>query len=302
MILAIVGPTASGKTAVSLEVASLLGGSEAVEIISADAFQLYRGMDIGTAKLPVAQRRGISHHQVDVLELSQAASVASFQREARGDLESILGRGKIPLVVGGSGLYVSALVDELDFPGTDPRVRAEVEAEAAEDFPRIVEELRREDPRAYEVMDLKNERRVIRAVEIIRLTGQYTARFPRHTSHYPGVALHALRREREVLDEAIAQRARQMFVGGLLEEVESLLGSGLRKAPTAARATGYAQALQVLDGQITLDKAVESTALSTRRLARKQMKWFRADPRVIWHDLTDGDVSRVAREIVADCG
>ena len=300
MIIAIVGPTASGKTALSLEVAELLGGPEAVEIISADAMQLYRGMDIGTAKLPLSDRRGIVHHQLDVLDIAEEASVAAYQRHARTDLADIMARGKVPLVVGGSGLYISGLLDELDFPGHSEEIRAELEAVAADcGLAPLVAELAEKDPEAHAVIDLANPRRVIRALEVIRFTGHpYTPRFPRHTSHFDGVISFAVTREKALLNTSIYGRAEGMFASGLLEETRGLVRQGLRDAPTASRATGYAEAISVLDGLMSVEEAIEATAFATRRLAKKQGTWFRADPRLSWIDLTDGDIHRAAATIV----
>lgn len=287
-VLAVVGPTASGKTALSLDIADLLGGPDRVELISADAMQLYRGMDIGTAKLPLAQRRGYVHHQLDVLDVRDEASVAAYQKHARANLESIVGRGKIPIVVGGSGLYVSALLDELDFPGTDPDLRSELEGVAAsEGLEPLIAELRAKDPVSAETINLKNPRRVIRALEVVRLTGRsYTPVFPRHTSYYAPTHLIGTYRDREVLNEAIGLRAQEMFDRGLLEETATLLEAGLRDGVTARKATGYAEAIAVLDGSMTIADAIASVSQATRRLAKKQRTWFRRDERIAWYDLT----------------
>ena len=295
MIVAVVGPTASGKSALSLELAELLGGPDRVEIISADAMQLYRGMDIGTAKLALAERRGIAHHQLDVLDVTDVASVAAYQRQARHDLEAIRDRGKIPIVVGGSGLYVSGLLDKLDFPGTDPAIRAELEHIHAErGLDPLVEELRRRDPASAATINLLNPRRVIRALEVARMTGgSYTPVFPRHTSHYDDVVMLGVRRERQVLNDAIGQRAAAMFAGGLLEETRGLLERGLRDGQTARKATGYAEAIAVIDGKMGVSEAIESVAKATRRLAKKQRTWFGRDPRIAWVDV-DGDVHDAA--------
>ncbi len=304
MIISIVGPTASGKTAVSLEVAEALGGPDAVEIISADAMQLYRGMDIGTAKITASDRRGIAHHQLDVLGLHDVASVAAYQKHARADLAQIQGRGRIPVVVGGSGLYVSALLDELEFPGHDAGIRAELEAEAsAGGYERLVAELAQKDPESFRTIDSRNQRRVIRALEVIRLTGEpFTPTFPRHTSHYRGVRSFAVSRDMTVLEKAISGRTSEMFRQGLIEETRGLIDQGLRSATTAARATGYAEAISVIDGKMTREEAAASISLATRRLAKKQGTWFRADPRLTWLDLTAGDVSAAAAQIVAMVG
>lgn len=304
MIVAIVGPTAAGKTAVSVELAERLGGADVVEIVSADAMQLYRGMDIGTAKASVAERRGIAHHQLDVLDVREEASVAAYQRHARADLEGILERGKIPVVVGGSGLYVSGLLDELEFPGRSPKIRAELEAELETGgIGPLLGELRDKDPQAAESILPSNTRRIIRALEVIRLTGgRFTARFPRHTSHYPGIRSFALMRGTEAMAEAIEKRTAAMLAEGLVEETRELLRCGLGEGRTARTATGYAQAIAVIEGRMSEEEAADSIGAATRRLARKQRTWFRADPRLTWLDLTDADASRAASAIAASLG
>ena len=301
-IVAIVGPTASGKTALSLDVAQRLGGAERVEIVSADAMQLYRGMDIGTAKLPPDERLGIVHHQIDVLDVTERASVAAYQREARADLEGVRRRAKIPMVVGGSGLYVSGLLDELNFPGTDPEIRAELDTIYTDyGLAPLIIELREKDPVSAQTINLANPRRVIRALEVVRLTGEsYTPVFPRHTSHYDGIHMFALRREKELLDQAILERARAMFADGLVEETRALIDVGLRHGETARKATGYAEAIAVIDGQMDVDSAIESVAFATRRLAKKQRTWFRRDPRIHWLDVSDGDEIPQLADRIAD--
>lgn len=301
-IVALVGPTASGKTALSLELAELLGGPDGVEIISADAMQLYRGMDIGTAKLPPSERRNIRHHQLDVLDVTDTASVAAYQRYARADLAGIVTRGKIPMIVGGSGLYVSGLLDELNFPGTDPAIRGQLEAiHEASGLGPLVEELSQKDPVTAGTIDIKNPRRVIRALEVVRLTGQsYTPIFPRHTSHYDGVVMVGVRREKEILNEAIRTRAEEMFDRGLIEETRGLLECGLRGGETARKATGYAEAIAVIDGKMGLEDAVDSVACATRRLAKKQRTWFGRDPRITWIDIDTGaDIPAAARRALS---
>lgn len=278
--------------------AERLGGPDKVEIISADAMQLYRGMDIGTAKISVAERRGIVHHQLDVLDLDQVASVAEYQREARRDLEAILSAGKTPIIVGGSGLYVSALLDELDFPGHDAGIREELEREAEWDYERLLAELAVKDPESAQTIDPRNQRRVIRALEVIRLTGQpFTPRFPRHTSHYGGLRSFGVTRDMAVLERGIERRTARMFEQGLLEETRGLIERGLREAPTASHATGYRQAISVIDGAETVAEAAASISRATRKLAKKQGTWFRADPRLTWIDLTGGDIDAAAGHI-----
>ena len=297
-VIAIVGPTASGKTALSLELAALMGGADAVEIVSADAMQLYRGMDIGTAKVPPADRRGI--RQIDVLDVTQEASVAAYQRHARADLQAIAAAGRTPLVVGGSGLYVSGLLDRLDFPGRDPAVREQLEdLYAREGVARLLAELAEKDPRAHRAIHHGNVRRVIRALEVVRLTGgPYTPRFPRHTSFYPNVSVFATTRRTDLLDQAIRARAERMVDDGLIEETRALLDQG----PTAPRATGYSQAIAVIEGRLDRREAAQAIAQATRRLAKKQTTWFTADPRVRWIDLSDGDVCGAATRILDTVG
>ncbi|MDP9800271.1 tRNA dimethylallyltransferase [Arcanobacterium wilhelmae] len=287
-VVGVVGETASGKTSFSVALAHVLGGPDAAEIVSADAMQLYTGMDIGTAKATETERRGITHHQIDVLDVREEASVAAYQRQARADIRSIVSRGKFPLIVGGSGLYISAALDELDFPGTDPRLRAELEARAQTDgLDTLVAELADKDPVSAATIDTRNPRRVIRALEVVLLTGRsYTPVFPAHTSHFEPTLIIGVRREREALHAAIEERARKMFASGLLDETERLLAMGLDEGTTAKKATGYAEAIAVLRGEMSLEEAIESVAQGTRRLAKKQRTWFKRDPRIEWIDLT----------------
>ena len=291
VVCAVVGPTASGKSDLALELACVLpgalGASGAGEIVSADALQLYRGMDVGTAKTPVEERRGIAHHQIDVLEVRDEASVAAYQKHARADVAGIHEREGVAVVAGGSGLYQRALLDVIEFPGTDPAVRArfEEEAEGPMGSRGLHDRLTQLDPVSAERIDPHNARRIIRALEVIELTGRpYSASMPRHEFVAPSLMV-ALRRPMEELDERIAVRTRAMMDSGLIEEVRALIDVGLREAKTASRATGYAQALAVIDGQMSEDEAMESIALATRQLARRQVKWLRPDPRVHWLDV-----------------
>ena len=305
VVCAVVGPTASGKSDLALELACVLpealGAQSAGEIVSADALQLYRGMDVGTAKTPVEERRGIAHHQIDVLEVRDEASVAAYQKHARADVAGIHARGGVAVVAGGSGLYQRALLDVIEFPGTDPAVRARLEEEAEGPMGSrgLHDRLTQLDPLSAERIDPHNARRIIRALEVIELTGRpYSASMPRHEFVAPSLMV-ALRRPMEELDERIAVRTRAMMDGGLIEEVRALIDVGLREAKTASRATGYAQALAVIDGQMSEDEAVESIALATRQLARRQVKWLRPDPRVHWLDVENFDSNEaVVRHVV----
>jgi tRNA dimethylallyltransferase len=268
-------------------------------VVSADASQLYRGMDIGTAKVPLAERRGIPHHQLDVLEVTQEASVAAYQLAARADIAAIQGRGHHPVLAGGSGLYVRAALDILDIPPTDAAVRARLEAEAdavgaAASHARL-EEL---DPVAAQAMEPGNVRRIVRALEVIELTGRpFSATMPTRTHVQPTVVV-GLRMPRARLDERIAARVRGMWEQGLLGEVRHLESLGLREGRTAARALGYAQALAELDGILTTEQAQDQTTALTRRFARRQESWFNPDPRITWLDALAPDVTEQAVALV----
>lgn len=279
LVVAVVGMTATGKSGLALDLAEALGG----EVVNADAMQLYRGMDVGTAKLTVAERRGVPHHQLDVLDVTEEARVAAYQRAAREDLAAVAARGSRPLLVGGSGLYVRAALDHLEFPGTDPQVRAELERRAETEGRRALhDELARLDPVAASRIDPRNARRVIRALEVIAVTGRpFSAALPEHVYAVPAVQL-AIDVPRPELDGRIARRAAAMMAGGLVEETEGLLGRGLAEGVTARRAVGYAQAMDVLAGRRTREEATEDITVATRQLARRQEKWFRRDPRIHW--------------------
>jgi tRNA dimethylallyltransferase len=278
-VVAIVGPTASGKSDLALTLAQRLRG----EIVNADAMQLYRGMDIGTAKTPVEARRGIAHHQLDVLDVRQEASVAAYQREARLDIDGIRSRGHRPILVGGSGLYVRAALDRLDIPPTNPAVRARLETElAGEGVQAMYMRLLRADPVAARAIQPKNERRVVRALEVIELTGRpFSATLPTREYQLPAVTI-GLLVPRPELDARIEARVRQMWDAGLLDEARRLDADGLREGRTAAKALGYSQALAHLDGLLSAEQAIEDTITSTRRFARRQESWFRPDPRIHW--------------------
>ncbi|MEO7446852.1 MAG: tRNA (adenosine(37)-N6)-dimethylallyltransferase MiaA [Humibacillus sp.] len=289
-VVAVVGPTATGKSELGLLLAEHLGG----EVVNADAMQLYRGMDIGTAKLTQAQRRGVTHHQLDVLDVTQEASVAAYQAAARDDFAAIRGRGHVPVIVGGSGLYVRAALDRLDIPPTDPEVRRSIEREAdAVGAPAMHARLMAVDPQAAGRILATNLRRVVRALEVIELTGRpFSASMPRREFLSPAVML-GLRADRSVLDERIRRRVAHMWEAGLQHETGMLLGRGLRDGVTAARAIGYRQAIGVVDGVLGEDEARADTVAVTCRYARRQESWFRPDPRIVWIDATDADMARV---------
>ena len=287
LVVAVVGPTATGKSDLARDLALALRG----EVVNADASQLYRGMDIGTAKLPVTERRGIPHHQLDVLDVTQEASVAAYQAAARGDITTIQGRGAHPVLVGGSGLYVRAALDRLEIPPTDPAVRARLEAEAERlGTAAILERLAAADPAAARAIEPNNRRRIVRALEVVELTGRpFSATMPTREHVQPTVTI-GLRMDRARLDQRIAERVEAMWRAGLLEEVRRLEGLGLRRGRTASRALGYRQALAELDGQLTEAQAKAETVSLTRRFARRQESWFGPDPRVRWLDATSPDL------------
>jgi tRNA dimethylallyltransferase len=298
-IVAVVGATATGKSAVSLALAQLIDGGG--EIINADSMQFYTSMDIGTAKLPLGDRQGVPHHQLDTLTVGEDASVAHFQESARADIDAIHARGRRAIVVGGSGLYLRALLDRFDFPGTDPALRARLEARAEAEGPGILHrELAELDPVAAAKIHPRNAKRIVRALEIIEIAGDYTSSLPRHEYIAPAVQI-ALELPYEVLDARIEARVDSMWEQGLVDEVRGLAERGLRESITARRAVGYAEVLHFLDGDLTEAEARELVKRNTRRLARKQDRWFRPDPRVTWvSGPRDGDdVDRVAREVLA---
>ena len=294
-LLAVVGATGTGKSELGLHLAERLGG----EIINADAMQFYRGMDIGTAKLSVAEREGVPHHLLDVLDVVEEASVSDFQTQARALIEEIRGRGAVPILVGGSGLYVRAALDVLEFPGTDPELRAALEAEvAARGLARLRERLRAVDPVSAE--RLQDERRVIRALEVHQLTGRpFSSFMPTREYAQPALQL-GLEADREVLKERLALRVHRMVDQGLEDEVRALDGRGLRQGRTAGRAIGYAQFLAAQDGILSVGEAIEDTIVATRKFARRQLTWFRADPRIHWLDWTAPDLVDQALRRVED--
>jgi tRNA dimethylallyltransferase len=287
-IVAVVGPTAVGKSDLSLALAEALGG----EVVNTDSMQLYRGMDIGTAKLSVSERRGIRHHLLDVLEVSEAASVAEFQGWARTTIDDCRTRGVVPVLVGGSALYTRAVLDRFEFPGTDPAVRGRYEEELAEVGPVALHgRLASVDPSAADRIIPTNGRRVVRALEVIELTGRpFSASLPAQEYVDPATVQIGIDCPRPVLDERIEQRVRRMWDAGFVEEVRSLSAYGLREGRTAGRALGYQQVLAHLAGECTEAEAFEATVTGTRRFARRQDAWFRKDPRITWVAWDDPDI------------
>ncbi|MGW3472172.1 tRNA (adenosine(37)-N6)-dimethylallyltransferase MiaA [Saccharopolyspora sp. NPDC000995] len=281
-LVAIVGPTATGKSDLGIELASAFNG----EVINADAMQLYRGMDIGTAKLSAAERRGIPHHLLDVLDVTETASVAAYQQQARDVVEDVLARGRTPVLVGGSGLYVQAVVDDLSFPGTDAQVRAKYEQELVRVGPaELHQRLRALDPAAAEAILASNARRIVRALEVIEITGRpFSANLPKPGPPRYGAVLIGLDRPVEDLDDRVDRRVTRMFDAGLVDEVRRLEKAGLRRGRTASRALGYQQVLAELDAARDMAAAAAETAKLTRRFVRRQRSWFRRDARINWFD------------------
>ena len=280
-LFCIVGPTATGKSNVALDLAEKLNA----EIINADAMQFYRGMEIGTAKLSVSERRGIPHHLIDILEVQNEASVSDYQASGRVIIDRLLGQGIPVVVVGGSGLYVKALLDPLNFPGRDPQIRERLEAEALDlGATTMHARLAKADPAAALAILPGNVRRVVRALEVIELTGTpFTATLPRDgESRYPDAIQIGLKIERSILNKRIDLRVDQMWAAGLVEEVKQLSLVGLREGKTSRRALGYLQILQALDGNTSLEGARVETKVATRKYARRQISWFRRDNRISW--------------------
>lgn len=294
--VAVVGPTATGKSDLGLLLAERLGG----EVVNADAMQLYRGMDVGTAKLPPEQRHGVPHHLLDVLDVTETASVAAYQRHARRAVEDLLADGTVPVVVGGSGLYVSALLDDLEFPGTDAVIRARLEAELAEvGASALHERLTGLDPVAAEAILPGNGRRIVRALEVIELTGRpFSATMPKPGPARYGTVLIGLDRDTAELDQRVERRVAAMFADGLVDEVRSLLPLGLREGRTASRALGYQQVLAAFDGEYDLPAAETEIVRATRRFVRRQRSWFRRDRRVGWLDAGRADLLDAALDLV----
>ncbi len=283
-VVAVVGATAAGKTELSIDLAMRLAG----EVVNTDAMQVYRGMDVGTAKLAPDERRGITHHLLDTHDPSEPVSVAVFQAEARAVIAELRSRGVVPVLVGGSALYTRAVLDRFEFPGTDPAIRRRLEAELAEvGAPAMHARLRELDPDAAAQILPDNARRIVRALEVGELTGRsFTATLPRLEYVEPYTVQVGVAIDRPTLDERIATRVRRMYDDGLVEEVQGLGQLG----PTAATAIGYRQAAAHLAGELTLAEAIERTTTATRRFARRQESWFRKDPRIVWVDHDDPEL------------
>jgi len=299
VLVVIVGPTGTGKSELSLDLAErLIEAGRPAEIVNADAMQLYRGMDIGTAKLAQADRRGVPHHLLDVLDVTDEATVARYQVEARAAVTDIQARGAVPILVGGSGLYVSSVVYDFQFPGTDPELRAQLEADLLSSGPgAIYDRLKAVDPGAAARIGASNGRRLVRALEVVELTGApHTAALPSEPVYWTPAVTIGLRLPREVLTPRLDARVDRMWAAGLVDEARDLIPAGLETGVTASRAIGYAQALGQLHGSLSQAEAVEATQQLTRRYARRQVSWFKRDPHTTWIDADDSDrVDQAAR-------
>ncbi len=297
-LLAVVGATGTGKSALSLELAERLGEQgHPAEIVNADALQLYRGMDIGTAKVSVRERRGIRHHLLDILDVTEEASVAGYQDEAREAIADIRARGATPILVGGSGLYVSSVLFDFQFPGTDSSVRGHLEKDLAQSGPGpLFRRLTELDPEAARAIGPQNARRIVRALEVIEITGKpFGSGLPDESTFREPTVVIGLSAPRERLVAHLDERIRRMWQGGLLDEVRGLIPRGLEEGITARRAIGYAQAIGQIHGELTESEAIDQAAALTRRYARRQVSWFRRYPHARWLEHDDPD--RVAQAI-----
>jgi tRNA dimethylallyltransferase len=295
-LIAVVGATAAGKSDLAVELAAVLGG----EVVNADSMQLYRGMDIGTAKLAPAERRGIPHHLLDVWDVTRTASVAEYQDLADAAIADIERRGKVAVVTGGSGLYIRAALGDLEFPGTDHEIRDRLEKELSQAGPApLYARLTAADPAAAAAILPGNGRRIVRALEVIEFSGRpFSATMPGYDTGRPAVQI-GVQVDRAELDRRITGRVDRMWAAGFEDEVRDLAARGLRDGKTASRALGYQQLLRCLDGELTGDQAREETVRATRRFARRQESWFRRDPRVRWLSAGGELPSRALAEIAA---
>ena len=295
-LIVICGATATGKSDLAVTLAHEIDA----EIINADSMQLYKGMDIGTAKITMEERKGVTHHLMDLLDVTQDANVAWYQENARAAISEIHGRGKNVIIVGGTGLYVKAILDELNFPDTDPVVRAALELEfATQGIGPLFERLEKLDPAAALAIDKANSRRVIRALEVIKITGKpFTANLPREeSSRYPHAQQFGLVMDRDLLSERISNRVDRMWEQGLVAEVEKLMVAGITKGVTAQRALGYAQVIAQIEGKVTEEEAKEETKRATRQYARRQETWFSRDERITWISPSQNALQRILESI-----
>lgn len=304
-LIAIVGSTGTGKSELAIRIAEAMRKQNLeAEIVNADAMQLYKGMDIGTAKLPVDERRGIEHHLIDVLEVTQESTAAEYQKLARAKILEIQSRAAIPILVGGSMLYVAAVLNNFEFPVRDKHLRAKLEQELLELGPNAMhQKLIELDAGAASRIDPENGRRIVRALEIVTLTGEpFAAALPDEIESWQGVLEIGLRMDREILVAKLEERVRGMWEQGMVQETQDLISKGLRESVTAGYAIGYAQALAQLDGELSQEQAIESTTKLTQKYARRQMSWFKRDTRINWLDALDPEVTSLAIALVRKHG
>jgi tRNA dimethylallyltransferase len=304
-LIAVVGSTGTGKSELAIRIAEAMRqDGQAAEIVNADAMQLYKGMDIGTAKLPIAERRGIEHHLVDVLEVTQESTAAEYQKIARAKILEIQSRCAMPILVGGSMLYVAAVLNNFEFPVRDKDLRASLEQELLDLGPNAMhQKLVQLDASAASRIDPENGRRIVRALEIVTLTGEpFAAALPDEIESWQEVLEIGVRMDREILVAKLAERVREMWSRGMVEETEALTSKGLRESVTAGYAIGYAQALAQLDGELSQEQAIESTIKLTQKYARRQMSWFKRDTRINWLDALDQEVTSSAIALVRKHG
>lgn len=302
-LLAVVGPTGTGKSDLAIALAQyLIASGRPAEIINIDSMQFYKGMDIGTAKLPESERGGVPHHLFDFLEITEESTAANYQELARPLIEKLQARGVIPILVGGSMLYIAAVLNDFNFPGTDAALRAQLEADLEEyGSVELHRRLAKIDPGAAERIIPQNGRRVVRALEIVTMTGQpFAAALPEFPEEWQPSLQIGLNGPREELIARLEQRVLKMWQLGLVAEVEGLIAKGLRQAKTAKRAIGYAQALAQLDGEMTEAEAIADTVRLTQKYARRQMSWFRRDLRIKWLDYRDSDLKNQAIQLVEE--
>jgi len=295
-LIVICGATATGKSDLAVALAQQIDA----EILNADSMQLYKGMDIGTAKITMQERKGIPHHLLDLLEVTEDANVAWYQQLARNTITEIHNRGKNAIIVGGTGLYIKAILDELNFPDTDPVVRAELELEfATKGIAPLFERLEKLDPAAAVAIDKANSRRVIRALEVIKITGKpFTANLPREeSSRYPYAQQFGLVMDRDALSEKISTRVDRMWEQGFVDEAEKLISAGITKGVTAQRALGYAQVIAQIEGKVSEEEAKEETKRATRQYARRQETWFSRDERITWISPVQNALERILESI-----
>jgi tRNA dimethylallyltransferase len=291
-VIVICGATATGKSDLAVSLAKEIDG----EVINADSMQLYKGMDIGTAKISVEERQGIPHHLMDLLDVTEDANVAWYQEKAREKISEIHSRAKSAIIVGGTGLYIKAILDDLNFPDTDPLVRTALELEyATKGIGPLFERLEKLDPAAALAIDRANSRRVIRALEVIEITGQpFTANLPRKEStKYPNALQFGLVMDREILSDVTSLRVERMWEAGLVAEVERLIELGITRGTTAQKALGYSQVIAFKEGKITEEEAIDETKRATRQYARRQETWFSRDERINWISPIQNRIERI---------